>query len=195
MLTGLAHDGSCLSLNTSSQHRNNSINTFPSTEDPILGSGQGGWGPAPHNSRSELIPRCRHECLPEQCSELPQRRLPTDVSADDLECWWFEIKLYARSVLHERSRRGKDFKSGAVREGFITPCTGQTECVQRHSMALRSKIPLKLGEISWKQNTIVLYLLRMGQNQWLWGTPAELSLGRVVGAQVSGLLHVHHTQT
>lgn len=88
VLTRLAHAGSCLSLNTSSQHRNSSINTFPSTEDPILGSGQGGWGPAPHSSRSELIPPCRHECLTEQCSELPQKMLPTDVtisSVDDSE--------------------------------------------------------------------------------------------------------------
>lgn len=94
-----------VSLNTSSQHRNNGINTFPSRTDPILGSG---WGPAPPNSHSGLIPQRRHECLTEQCSELPKRKLTTDVSADDLECWWFELKLYARSVLHERPRWRKD---------------------------------------------------------------------------------------
>ena len=62
-------------------------------------------GPAPRNS---------HERLTEQCAELPQRTLTTDVNADDLECWWFEMKLYARSRLHERSRRGKGIRAKGV---------------------------------------------------------------------------------
>lgn len=176
--------------NTSPQHRNNSINIFPSRKDPILGSG---WGPAPR-SQSGLIPQRRHEYLTEQCSELPKRKLTTDVRWSWVLMIWVKTVRSLGSAWATAVRKGHR-RGGGVSQGFTALCTGRPECVQRCSLALRCRSPLKLGEISWQCNTIIRILLRMGQNQWLCGTPAVPNLGRVVGAQVSGLLHVHRAHT
>lgn len=85
------------------------------------------------------------------------------------ERWWsWVLMIWVKTVRSLGSawattvRKGHR-RGGGVSRGFIAPCTGRPECVQRCSLALRCRIPLKLGEISWKCNTIVLILLRMGQ--------------------------------
>lgn len=79
------------------------------------------------------------------------------------ERWWSWVLMIrdktvalARFCMSDRgdgraSERGWEW-------GFITPSTGWTECVQRHSSAPRCGIPLK----PWNQNTDVLVLHRMG---------------------------------
>lgn len=88
----------------------------------ILGSGSSplGWIPARHGTAQQCCwahPLMQNwtsqwTTLPRQQS--PQRKPPTDVNTDDLECWWSELKLYTRSFLHEWSlaREGEDGRAG-----------------------------------------------------------------------------------
>lgn len=74
----------------------------------------------------------------------PQRKPPTDVNTDDLECWWSELKWYTRSFLHEWSlaKEGKGGRVGVeVGGGFITLIAGWTEAVQRHLSTQKYRFP------------------------------------------------------
>lgn len=105
---------------------------FHPLQTVILGSDSRplGWIPAQHGTAQQCCSAhplmqnwtSQWTTLPRQQS--PQRKPPTDVNTDDLECWWSELKLYTRSFLHEWSlaKEGKDGRvggGGAMRWGCV----------------------------------------------------------------------------
>lgn len=178
----------------------------------ILGSGSSplGWIPARHGTAQQCCwahPLMQNwtsqwTTLPRQQS--PQRKPPTDVNTDDLECWWSELKLYTRSFLHEWSlaREGEDGRAGgggAVRWGCVksgdslrwSPA-GQRPCRDTRQQRETQIPPESVAESSWNPKIIVPAQTRLGQNRWLRGSPGFNFRRTAVGSPV---MFTTHTDT
>lgn len=95
----------------------------------ILGSSSSplGWIPSRHDTAQQccwahpLMQNWTSQWTTLPRKQSPQRKPPSDVNTDDLECWWSELKLYTRSFLHEWSLASEG-EDGRVSGGGAVWC-------------------------------------------------------------------------